>query len=176
MKRFVAFLVIIASAGAVGRTQRAPAFRPDALSKFFKPGIVFQDRNNDGVVDFVNARIVLADHPSSGEIAAAADIAARLGFETSAMNLPLRLARPEPVDGRARSGPTEQPTIFVGAKSLAGSGLTAESLGGAALKVREGVVTAFSTASISAADPIRVPPTTPSSTGTRNFAAPSGAT
>jgi len=35
-------------------------------------------------------------------------------------------------------------------------------------------VTAFSTASISVADPIHVPPTTPSCTGTRNFAAPSG--
>src|SRR5439155_10159392 len=123
MKRLSLVLSFMLLAGGVGRTQRAPAFRPDALSEFFKPGIAFQDRNHDGVVDFVNARIALPDRPTAGEVAAAADIAARLGFETSAMDIPLRLARPAAVGGRARSAATDQPTIFVGTKSLAGSGV-----------------------------------------------------
>jgi len=56
---------------AIGRTQSAPPRA--ALSDFFKPGVVLQDRNNDGVVDFVNARLALAERPSAAETAAAAD-------------------------------------------------------------------------------------------------------
>ena len=79
------FLIV---ATAVGRT--APADTAAAsLSEFFAPGIVFQDRNSDGAVDFVDARLVLGEQPSSAELAAAADIAARLGFETSAMDIPM---------------------------------------------------------------------------------------
>src|SRR5438067_12775024 len=63
------------------------------LSAFFRPGVVFLDTNEDGAVDFVNARIVLPVHPSAAELAAAADVAARLGFETSAMDLPLDKVR-----------------------------------------------------------------------------------
>src|SRR5438309_11685736 len=97
MKRVVLVVLLALSAGRVGRTDTAPP----ALGDFFKPGIVFQDRNGDGAVDFVDARIALADHPTAGELAAAADVAARLGVETSAMNLPgvraLRAARALPV-------------------------------------------------------------------------------
>src|SRR5439155_17449128 len=104
MKRIL-FVFLVASAGAVGRTQSAsPA---TALSDFFKPGVVFQDRNHDGAVDFVNARIVLPEEPTAGELAAAATVAARLGFGTSAIDIPL-----------ARAG--EGPAIVVGAKTLAG--------------------------------------------------------
>src|ERR1051325_10713742 len=53
---------------------------PFTFSEFFKPGTVFQDRNGDGVVDFGDARIVLPPQPAAGELAAAADIAARLGY------------------------------------------------------------------------------------------------
>ncbi len=77
-----------------GAGQRAdPAPVPAALSDFFKTGVVLQDRNGDGAIDFVDARIVLPEQPSSAELAAASDIAARLGFETSAMNLPLAVAK-----------------------------------------------------------------------------------
>jgi len=115
------------------RAEAPPA--PAALSDFFKPGVVFQDRNGDGATDFVDARIVLPEQPSSGELAAAADIAARLGYETSAMNLPVTVAR--------GYQPAETPTIFVGAKSLAGSRTTVESLGAANLKAGDGAVAAF---------------------------------
>ena len=118
-------------------TRTVPGDPPSAsLSDFFAPGAVFQDRNSDGAVDFVDARIVLAEQPSSAELAAAADVAARLGFETSAMNLPLTVARgfqPAPV-----------PTIFVGAKSLAGAGVGLDTIGGAGLRAGDGVVAAFS--------------------------------
>src|SRR5262249_7889940 len=121
---------------------------------FFKPGVVLQDRNGDGVVDFINARIALAPEPSDAELAAAADIAARLGFETSAMDLPLvRLkadaatanTRAAGTGGAAASNRTGVPTIFVGVKSLAGAGVTVDALlAGAPLKAGDGVVAAFS--------------------------------
>ncbi|HEV3139043.1 MAG TPA: hypothetical protein VGY57_00935, partial [Vicinamibacterales bacterium] len=126
MKKFWVLIAVLAS-GAVGRTQTAPVPAAASLSDFFKPGVVFQDRNGDGVVDFVDARIVLPPQPNAGELAAAADVAARLGYETTAMNLPL-------------SGTTP---IFIGAKSLADSGVTADSIGGSGLKAGDGVVSIF---------------------------------
>ena len=116
--------------------QRTDVPAPAALSDFFKPGVVFQDRNGDGAIDFVDARIVLPEQPSAGEVAAASDIAARLGFETSAMNLPV------PV-GRGYDAAQAAPTIFIGAKSLAGSGVTLDAIGGAGLKAGDGAVIAF---------------------------------
>jgi hypothetical protein len=58
----------------------------------FAPGRLLQDRNGDGVIDFVNARIVLGPGATASDVSAGADIAARLGFETSAMDIPFREA------------------------------------------------------------------------------------
>jgi len=143
MKRVVVLVVLLAlSAGRVGRSETAPP----SLGDFFKPGIVFQDRNGDGAVDFVDARIALAEQPTAGELAAAADVAARLGFETSAMNIPVARAfqaggtrSPESLALQA-SGPA--PTIFIGAKSLP-RGVSLESLAASGLKAGDGVVSAF---------------------------------
>ena len=112
-KRFLLILALAAVSPLSGAGQPrtdAPS-APTALSEFFKPGVVFQDRNGDGAIDFVRARIALPPQPSADELAAAANVAARLGFETSAMDLPL--VRPKPDGG-------SDPTIFVGARSLAG--------------------------------------------------------
>jgi Zinc carboxypeptidase len=87
----VASVVLIAP-GAV-QMQQAPSRHADLIT-IFTPGDVLQDRNGDGVVDFVNARIVLGEKPSAADVSAAADVAARFGFETMAMNLPV-LSGPE---------------------------------------------------------------------------------
>src|SRR4029450_2638211 len=78
MKRLVV-LVFVVGAGALGEPPIGPP-APASLSDFFKPGLVFQDRNGDGVVDFVNARLALPEKPTAAELSAAADVAARLGF------------------------------------------------------------------------------------------------
>jgi hypothetical protein len=92
MKRFFVLALVIATAGAVGRT--APAETAAAsLSQLFKPGVALQDRNEDGAIDFVDARLMLPDQPGAIELAAASNIAARLGFETSAMNIPVATVR-----------------------------------------------------------------------------------
>src|SRR5204862_6054491 len=95
------------------------------------------DRNRDGAVYFIDARFVLPEQPSPGELAAASDIAARLAFETSAMNLPVPVSR-------GFDAAQASPTIFIGAKSLAGSGVTLEAIGGGGLKGGDGAVIAFS--------------------------------
>lgn len=59
------------------------------LESVFEPGGMLQDRNGDGVIDALSVRIALDEQPSAARIAAAADVAARLGFETSALDLPL---------------------------------------------------------------------------------------
>jgi hypothetical protein len=139
-KRLFLFAIALAAvcplSGAARLADVPPA--PASLSEFFTPGVIFQDRNNDGVIDFVAAQIRLSDHPTPAEIAAASDVAARLGFETSAMNLPIVFPKPDtPTD-------SDGSVIFVGAKSLAGSGVSADAIGGAGMKPGDGLVAAFS--------------------------------
>ena len=50
---------------------------------------VVRDTNGDGLGDTVVARIIVPAKPAAEDVLAAADIAARLGYETLAMNLPL---------------------------------------------------------------------------------------
>ncbi len=40
-------------------------------------------------MDFVDARLVLGEPPEAADVIAAANVAARLGFETSAIDLPI---------------------------------------------------------------------------------------
>ncbi len=53
------------------------------------PTGILEDRNQDGVIDYVNARVYVADDPTPGELAAAANVAARLAFESLSIDLPI---------------------------------------------------------------------------------------
>jgi len=143
MKKLSVLGLVLIAAGAIGRTAPAET-TPASLSELFKPGVMFQDTNGDGAIDFVDARLVLPDQPDAAELAAAGNIAARLGFETSAMNIPVARADQTRSDGARGFQPSETgTTIFIGAKSLAAAEVTAESIGAARLKPGDGVVTAF---------------------------------
>ncbi len=79
--------------GLAGWTRQSHSAEPvpaKDLSTFFKVGSVVEDRNGDGVADFANARFVLPASPTEGQIAAAANIAARIGLETTAMDIPVK--------------------------------------------------------------------------------------
>ena len=110
------------------KTQAKPVPQPPAssisLAKFFDVGPVFQDKNGDGVVDFVDARIVLGERPSASDVAAGANVAARLAFETSAMNLPM------PTTGAGTS-------IIIGASGMKKAGASIDLPSGA----NEGLIT-----------------------------------
>src|SRR6267154_1738923 len=53
------------------------------------PADLLQDRDHDDIVDLLNARIYIADLAPPSEIAAAANIAARLAFESTSLDLPV---------------------------------------------------------------------------------------
>jgi Zinc carboxypeptidase len=86
MKRLdISLLLLLTLFGAVPvHAQGSTA----GLEGIFRPGALLEDRNGDGVIDFVNVRIRLAER-TPALVAAASDIAARLGFETMSMDLPL---------------------------------------------------------------------------------------
>ena len=91
---FLCLILVAALAGGLVRSRavtQAPGPGPSPLSLdvLFEPGRILHDRNGDGVVDDVSVGLVHADDAGAGELAAVADVAARLAFETSAITLPL---------------------------------------------------------------------------------------
>ena len=64
------------------------------LSNVFDLGRLVADTNGDSVPDFVNGSLVLGANPSVAELAAAAEVSARLGFETMALDLPIEPGAP----------------------------------------------------------------------------------
>jgi hypothetical protein len=89
-RRLAAALAVTAALATTGPGAWGQADQSIAgLDEVYKTGTFLQDRNGDDVVDFVAASIVLGDVPSMDEIAAASDVAARFGFETMAMDLPV---------------------------------------------------------------------------------------
>ena len=73
------------------------------------PSPFLMDTNDDGIADAVRGRIVVPDAPTSAAATAAANLAARLGFETAAADL-------DPIRRRsAIQTPVQRPVILVGA-------------------------------------------------------------
>ncbi len=85
------------------------------LSVVMDSGRVLQDRNHDRVVDFLNLRILLSGHAEEAEVAAAANLAARFGFETSATNLGLVASAAEP-------DRYDVPVLLVGSRAVEEAG------------------------------------------------------
>jgi hypothetical protein len=67
----------------------APAPAPSLLEDAFHTGLLLRDTNGDSIADAVCAHIVVANAPDEGENTAAANLAARLGYETSGITLPI---------------------------------------------------------------------------------------
>jgi hypothetical protein len=86
------------------------AYQPGGASNHltdpFSSGWMLADTNGDGIVDFVSGKVVVPEHPSAAQNAAAADIAARIGFGTTGFTPPMVISAAED----DRSGPR----IYVG--------------------------------------------------------------
>jgi hypothetical protein len=119
--------IVALAVGAPSATsgQQAP---PQDLATLFELGRLVLDTNGDSVPDRLNASLVLGASPTPTETAAAAEIAARLGFETMAMDLPLR---------RGVGGGI---AIAVGRGGLRASGLVSPGVDPTSLDSGEGVV------------------------------------
>ena len=136
-------------------SQDAPSPTPvvivDLVTLFEAGAGLVDDLNGDGVVDFVNASLVLGDPPSVAELAAATEISARLGFETTALDLPLQRwsatgeeTSGEDGEGRGDSLKTASRArgarIVVGRGGLASSGLVSPGIDPLSLAAGEGAV------------------------------------
>ena len=97
-----ALITLLAAAAAVGFNGSAASDATSlaGLGDLFNPakGAV-RDANGDGLADGVAARIIVPAKPAPEDVLAAANIAGRLGFETTAMDLPLVL-REDAAGGR----------------------------------------------------------------------------
>ncbi len=74
-------LLLLPASGHLGAQED-----PVGLERLFAHGYIMQDLNGDGIIDALRARILLPGGAGSPELAAAADIGARLGWETTAMD------------------------------------------------------------------------------------------
>ena len=88
----------------------------------FAVGWILNDTNGDGVVDFIAGKVVVPEHPTAEENAAAADIAARLGFATTGFTPPVVIS--------AAADRSDGGRIYIG------SGSTPSRLAGAAGQLR----------------------------------------
>ena len=112
-----------------GLAQAPAASIPGDLTTLFEIGGLVLDTNGDDVPDFVNASLVMEEAPTPAETRAAAEIAARLGFETMALDLPV-----------ARGTAAEGVLVVVGRGGLAASGLVSPGVDPASLDAGEGAV------------------------------------
>ena len=104
----VSSLLLATPWGAFAQEAADSIVPPVDIRDVFATGYMLEDRNSDQVVDFVNVRILLPATPGEAHVTAAANLAARLGYETSAMNLGLTEA------GRAGSSRFDVPVILIG--------------------------------------------------------------
>lgn len=122
----VSFRTLAAMAVALGAAVALPAgpmaaqqggrvdSAPFDLVTMFDLGHLVTDTNADSVPDAVNAGLVMASTPTPTEVHAATEVAARLGFETMAMDLPL-----------ARSADDGRIAVVVGRGGLSAAGVSA---------------------------------------------------
>ncbi len=77
-------LVVVPEA-ALGQTTDAETL----LENAFRVGAIVRDTNQDKIADAVCGQVIVPDAPEASENAAAANIAARLGYESSGITLPI---------------------------------------------------------------------------------------
>ena len=112
----------LAAPSLLGGQTSIPSGGPQALTDLrtvLDTGVVLQDRNGDGIVDDLELRILLSPGPTESEVAAAANLAARFGYESSATDLGLA--------GRAGARQVYQSPVFlVGKGAVDAAGMTGE--------------------------------------------------
>src|ERR1700726_573338 len=93
MKRLVLAGFVCAMAGAMSAVRPAPSAQAgpalDLMGLFNPTSGVVRDTNGDGIPDTIAARVVVPANPAHEDVEGAATIAGRLGYETSAMTLPV---------------------------------------------------------------------------------------
>ncbi|MDZ7771180.1 MAG: M14 family zinc carboxypeptidase [Balneolaceae bacterium] len=82
--------------------------RHNLLHDLYGQGYLLADSDGDSLADVVRGRLVLSDRPSEEQVITAANLAARLGYETTAMDLDLLCSYGSCPEGE------ERPALLVG--------------------------------------------------------------
>ncbi|HUF69759.1 MAG TPA: hypothetical protein VMM79_14035, partial [Longimicrobiales bacterium] len=129
MRSIPTFMILAFVLASPALAQAGPGAPADVRDVFAR-GFLVEDRNGDDLTDFVRTRIVLPVSPTVDEVAAAANIAARLGYETSALDM-----------GIAARGETafDVPVVIIGGRTSFGSAAIA-GLWGGPLAAGEGAI------------------------------------
>src|SRR5580692_8946759 len=98
--------LVVASAFAFQTPQSGNPAPANRVADPFATGWMLVDTNGDGIADFINGKVVVPADPTAAENAAAANLAARLGFESTGLTPPVVV----PADHDSGGGPR----IFVG--------------------------------------------------------------
>src|SRR5262252_6668526 len=95
MKSRFALLAFAAALGCVTippfSSLDAQAHRPQSLTALVGPLSLTRDTNGDGLPDSVAARVIVPATPALADVEVATNLAARIGYETTALTLPLVL-------------------------------------------------------------------------------------
>lgn len=109
------------------------------LENPWQQGMLLQDTNGDKIADAVCGHVIVSSNPSAAENTAAANIAARIGYETSAMSLPLVIqGTPQAVAGCSAGAKT----IWIGEGALPAASASAVHAIVATLGLGEGAIVA----------------------------------
>lgn len=111
---FVVFLAVCALSWPTSTqsTSTVPAVSANPLEHAFEKGWVLEDTNGDNIADFVHGHVVVPAEPSAAENVAAANLAARLGYETTGLTMPVVQTATQ------SAGQASGPKIFVGSRAL----------------------------------------------------------
>ena len=105
-----------ALSASFAQTTTQPSTPGTTIEDVFRIGVMLQDTNGDKIADALCGHVIVPKSPGVAENTAAANIAARLGYETSALTLPVVISNPEP---SGKFCPAATSDIWVGRESIA---------------------------------------------------------
>lgn len=116
MIRFLAVCAALALCGSnVVSAQTSTPAPASVIEDAFRPGVMVQDTNGDTIADAICGHILVPAPSSVAENTAAANLAARLGYETIALTLPVVVSTPTPA-GKFCATPTTD--LWIGREAL----------------------------------------------------------
>ncbi|HEY4354225.1 MAG TPA: M14 family metallopeptidase [Acidobacteriaceae bacterium] len=93
------------------RAAASPATPETPIENIFQTGLIVQDTNGDKIADALCGHVIVSKTPTAAENTAAANLAARFGYETSALTLPVVVAE----GGKPAPGCTDdKSSIWIG--------------------------------------------------------------
>jgi hypothetical protein len=125
MRIQVVSAVVLPGCLAVGTAQTRPATGEPAapasstpgtsLEDIFRLGLIAQDTNGDKIADALCGHVIVPKSPGVAENTSAANLAARLGYETSALTLPVVVTAATPSSNLCKAPAAD---IWVGREAL----------------------------------------------------------